>query len=79
MMVSDEERQSVSDSSTVKTKKKRSRWRRWFSHDGVAGWLLNLARNAIVKGVSYFIEINFVLTLFSTMVSNYNKYICNYT
>ena len=70
MMVSDEE-QRVSDSSTVKTKKKRSRWKRWFSHDGVVGWLLKLIRTAIVKCVSYFIEINFVLTLFSTMVGSY--------
>ena len=72
-MTLSDERQSV-DSSTTKTKKKRSKWKCWFSHDRVAGWLLNLTRNAIVKVVSYFVEINFVLTLFSTMVGNYNKY-----
>ena len=71
MTVSDEEQQSVSDSSTVKTKKKRSRWKRWFSHDGIVGWLLKLTRTAIVKCVNYFVEINFVLTLFSTMVGSY--------
>ena len=79
-MVPDEARQSVSDPRTVNTRRKRFRWRRWLTHNGVAGWLLNLMRNAILKGVGYLIEINFVLTLFSTMVGNCNLiFVCNYS
>ena len=49
-------------------KKKKNKLRHWFSHDGVAGWLIQSVRSAILKSVKYFIQTNFALTLVSMMV-----------
>jgi len=70
MLVSSREGENATDSCNEKTEKKMGRWQRWVSRDGIINWLLNLTRNAILKSISYFIEINFVLTLASTMVCN---------
>ena len=64
------EQQNVADSSTTgKAKTTKSRWKRWFSRDEMISRLLSSARNAILKSVGYLVKINFVLTLFSMMVS----------
>jgi len=50
------------------SKKKKSRLRHWFSHDGIGGWLMQSIRSAALKSIKYFIKTNFVLTLISMMV-----------
>ena len=50
-------------------KKKKSKLRHLFSHDGVTGWLIQSVRSVTLNSVQYFIETNFVLTLISMMVS----------